>query len=134
MALVLTSSKELQIVLEPVRVEDRLPSVAFDVQFKLLMPFQESAIFIKECWFTHEELNQFEEQLADLRSMDEGKAILHNMSEFPVLEISRKGNAMVTTVRSADTMGTSSSIIQLNGYAQEVAEMLEHLRGYEKWW
>jgi hypothetical protein len=134
MALVLTTSKELQIVLEPVQVEDRYPSVAFDVRARLVMPFQETTVVVKECWFTHEALNQFEDKLADLRSLEFGKVALLNMSEFPVLEISREGNATVTTIRSTDTMGMSSSTIQVKGYAQDIAVMLEHLRSYEKWW
>jgi len=134
MALALTTSRELQIELEPARIENRIPSVAFDIRVVLSMPFQETLIRIKECWFSHEALNQFEEELADLRSTEDGKATLANMSELPIIEISRTGNAIVTTVRSSDTVGMSATTLQMNGYAVEVAEMLEHIRNYEKWW
>ncbi len=134
MALVLASSRELQISLEPVRVEDRLPSVAFDLLAKLTMPFQEATVQIRECWFTHDALREFECQLSELRSLETGSAALLDMSENAIVRIARNGGNIVITIRASDTMGMSSTVIELNGYSAEISEMLGHLREYEKWW
>jgi hypothetical protein len=62
----LSTSQELQLRLDPVASEDRFPSVAFDIEAKLTMPFPQTTISIKQCWFSHTDLNRFEEGLGTL--------------------------------------------------------------------
>ena len=134
MCIVLTTSPELKISLDLVRTEDRVPSVAFNLLVEVNMPFQQSRVSANECWFKHEALNRFEDQLADLRSTEGGTATLSDMSDRPVLRVIRVGNEIKTTVRTTDTMQMETTVVEVHGYASEIAVLWEQLRSYEKWW
>lgn len=134
MSLVLCTSQELKLSLDPVDVEERIPSVAFDLLVEIAMPFQQARITSKECWFTHDALNRFEDQLSDLRSNERGLAILLDMSDRPVLQISREGNEVKTIVRTTDTLRLVTTTVEVHGYASEISILHEQLCSYEKWW
>jgi len=134
MTLRLSTSPELCITLDPVRVEDHVPSIAFDVTALLVMPFQQTRLFIKERWFSHASLNKFEAELVELISMSEGFARLRDLSDRDVLVIERRQNTISTRVYSTDTTGMTSSMIEVNGYSSEIEELWSALHSYEKWW
>jgi hypothetical protein len=134
MCIVLCSSPELKISLDPVRLEERVPSVAFDLLVQVEMPFQQARITIKERWFTHDALNGFEDELSDLRSTESGEATLLDMSERPVLQIVRQGSEIKTVIRSSDSMKMIGTVVEVKGYAAEVAILHKQLCSYEKWW
>jgi hypothetical protein len=134
MSIVLSLSKELKVSLDPVRSEERIPSVSFDLLVEVEMPFQEARIKAKERWFTYDALNRFENELSDLRSAESGMATLLDMSDRAVLEIVREGNEVKTTVRIMDTMKMVITIVESHGYALELSKLHEQLSAYEKWW
>jgi hypothetical protein len=134
MSLVFSTSPELRVSLDPVRTEDRVPSVAFDLLIEVAMPFQTARITSKERWFTHEALNKFENELLTLRSAEHGSAVLQDMSERPVLRVMRQGNEVTTTVRTEDTTQMVVTAVESRGYASELEALHEQLRSYEKWW
>ncbi len=134
MTLRLSTSPELCITLDPVRVEDHVPSIAFDVTALLEMPFQQTRLFIKERWFSHASLNEFEAELVELISMSEGFARLRDLSDRDVIVIERRQNTITTRVYSTDTTGMTSSMIEVNGYSSEIEELWSALHSYEKWW
>jgi hypothetical protein len=134
MPLTLLASPEFNVSLDPVGVEERIASVAFDVVADLSMPFQQTHLVIKECWFGHEALNAFEAQLNALQHQDEGEATLLNMSERPIIRVIRTGATLASIVRSTDTMGLGASTIEVSGYATEIPEILARYRSFEKWW
>jgi hypothetical protein len=134
MNLALISSAEFEVTLDTVQVDDRIPSVAFDVTANLHLPFQTANVTIKQCWFTHAALNEFEQQLSALRSQESGAATLLNMSDCPILKVMRQGDEIKMSIQASDTVGMSLTTIEMNSYASEIAEIYEHLHSCAKWW
>ncbi|MGZ0079704.1 hypothetical protein [Methylomonas sp. YC3] len=134
MTLDLSTSQELQLRLDPVASEDRFPSVAFDVEAKFTMPFQQTTISIKECWFSHADLNRFEEELGNLCRQETGTAVLLNMSGDPIVAVERCNQEITTRVQATDTVGIGKVVLEVTGYPSEVPVMLEKVREYPKWW
>lgn len=134
MSLVLTTSPELKVSLDPVRTEERIPSIAFDLLVEVTMPFQAARITSKERWFTHEALNRFEDQLLALCSTEDGSAALLDMSEKSVLRVIRQGAEITMTVHTEDTTRMVTTVVESRGYASELGTLHEQLRSYEKWW
>ena len=134
MKLVLGTSPALRISLNPVRTEDQIPSVAFDLLVEVAMPFQGARITSNERWFSYEALNAFEAQLSNLRDMELGSATLQDMSERPVVDIAREGNEITMAVRIADTTQSVTTVVEVRGCAPEVATLYEQLASFPKWW
>jgi hypothetical protein len=134
MHLALVNSPEFQITLDPAQVEDRVPSVAFNVLADLHMPFQAASVRIKECCFTHAALNEFEQQLSALRTQARGSATLSNMSGLSILTVVRDGNRITTSINASDTVQMASTTIEVNGSASEIARMYGNIRSFAKWW
>ncbi|HEX5337870.1 MAG TPA: hypothetical protein VFW53_05490 [Gallionella sp.] len=134
MTIDLSTSKELQLHLDPVASEDRFPSIAFDIEAKLTMPFQQTTISIKECWFSHADLNRFEDELGTLCHQEYGSAILRNMDEAQIVAVDRNNDRITIRVQAADTAGIGKVVLEVTGYPSEIATMLEKVRGYPKWW
>lgn len=134
MTIDLSTSQELQLRLDPVASEDRFPSVAFDIEAKLTMPFQQTTISIKECWFSHTDLNRFEEGLGTLCHQENGSAVLLNMDGIPIVAVDRNNETITTRVQATDTAGIGKVVLEVTGYPSEIAAMLEKVREYPKWW
>lgn len=134
MTIVLIDSPELRLTLDPVRTEDTVPSVAFDVTAQLMMPFQTATLLIKECWFSHDELNAFEGALLIMLGEHDGTAQLANLSEKTILQFTKEGDELRTVFTMADTIGMAETTLKLNGYASEAHQIHSNLSSYEKWW
>lgn len=134
MTIDLSTAQEFQLRLDPVASEDRFPSVAFDIEAKLTMPFQQTTISIKECWFSHADLNRFEEELGTLCHQENGSAILRNMDEVPIVAVDRNNDGITIRVQATDTVGVGKVVLEVAGYLSEIATMLEKVREYPKWW
>jgi hypothetical protein len=134
MTLILISDSELHLSFDPTGIEERIPSVGFDVVADFSMPFQQTTLRIKDCWFTHEALRSFENKLQALKDCDLGEAVLSNMSDFPILRIARSGEKITTTISSTDSSGIGISSLTVSGYSSEIPQMLCKLRAFEKWW
>jgi len=134
MSLVLCSSAELKVSLDPTRVEDQVGSVAFDLVAEASMPYQQARISAQECWFTHEALSNFESQVSELRYGQQGSATLLDMSERPVITLKRSDAALITIISTADTLGMVRSTIEVRGYASELEQLLEQFKSYPRWW
>jgi len=134
MTIDLSTSQELQLRLDPVESEDRFPSVAFDIEAKFTMPFQQTTISIKECWFSYANLNRFEEELGNLCRQETGSAVLLDMSGVPIVTLDRYDEKVTTRVQAIDAAGIGKVVLEVAGYPSEILAMLEKVREYPKWW
>ena len=134
MTIALVESPHYRLTLDPVCAEDRVPSVAFDIAVELQMPFQRATLLVKECWFSHEQLNSFEAGLLNLLSAEHGTAKLINLSEKPILQLTREGNSLRTVFSMSDTLSMAETTFTFNGYAAELDQVHRNLSSYEKWW
>jgi len=130
----LTTSQEFKLTLEPVDSSDVYPSVSFKVEATVSMPSWQATIEAKECWFSYESLNYFEKSLKHINGSSEGSASLVDLDGTPIIEITRLGNEISTRVTAKDSVNMGSSSVQINGYAPEIAQIIEKLRDYPKWW
>lgn len=125
---------ELAITLDPVRVEERFPSTAFNFVAHFKMPFQETTICIKECWIAHDDLNAFEQALLELTERESGEAVLKNMSEHPVFTLRRSTDSVTFSVSATDTVNIGKATLEVNGGAADISGIWHRLRDFPKWW
>lgn len=130
----LIRDNELEVTFDIASAEDHLPSVAFNLGISWNMPFQNAKINIKECWFSCSALDEFEESLKNLIQSEEGKAILSNLSSYPILSFTKSGSKMHTELFIQDTSGLGKLSLKVDAYSSELPLVLEKLRGFEKWW
>lgn len=126
--------QELTVSLDPVRAEDRVLSVAFNIVAEMTLPFQSGRLELKECWFEHSALNDFEAQIKALRHEESGRAVLCDMSNKPILRCERKDAEVRFEVIAMDTMGMGRATLEVQGYASEIDDLYQALRDYPKWW
>lgn len=134
MTLDLITTQELQLSLDPVASEERFPSVAFNIEARFSMPFQHTAITIKECWFSHTDLNKFEEELRLLCGQEKGRATLRNMDGMSIVSLKRHEEKVATRIHATDTVSMGKVVLTVAGYPGELRSMLEKIREYPKWW
>ncbi len=130
----LIRDNEVEVTFDMVGVEDHLPSVAFDIGITSSMPFQKAQIKIKECWFSCSAIDEFEKALKSLIKTEEGKVVLLNLSEYPIISFSKSGSVMITELFISDTFGLVKLSLKVDGYSSELPLILERLQGFEKWW
>lgn len=130
----LIQSSPLEVTFDPVSTEERLPSVAFDITANWGMPYQQAQIIIKECWLEYSELNRFENELKQLINRQLDNVKLSNMSLEPVIQFSRSSDKVTFEFVSTDTANMGTVSIKTNLYEQELAEIIQNIKNWGKWW
>ena len=127
-------SSPLEITFDPVSTEERLPSVAFDITAKWMMPHQEAEIIIKECWFEYTALNRFEEDLKQFTSRQIYVLELSNMNLKPIIQIRRDSDEVIFEFMVSDLFDMGTVSIKTNLYEQELVEITQNIKNWAKWW
>ncbi|NVJ51546.1 MAG: hypothetical protein HWE11_14240 [Gammaproteobacteria bacterium] len=115
-------------------VEDRLPSVAFNISINWKMPFQKVSIEVKECWIQCSEFDAFQMELKSLIKNDGGEITLHDLSKNPVLSFIKSEKSLTTRLFAQDTSDMGKTVLEVNGYPNELEEVRFNLEAFEKWW
>ena len=134
MILDLSVTNGLKLRFDPVESESHLPSVAFDIEAMFSMPFQKSSIFIKECWFSYENLNLFEEQLGKILANTSECAVLEDLSNIPIITIYSDSGQLRICIQAVDTASLGKAVIDVFAYITEISEILQKIKDYPKWW
>ena len=134
MVLDLSVTNGLRLRFDPVESESRLPSVAFDIEAMFSMPFQQSSIIIKECWFSHNNLNLFEERLRGILANTSEYAVLENLSCSPIITISSVNEQVKIRIQAVDSASICKSVIDVSAYKADISEMFQKIQDYPKWW
>ena len=132
--LTLIYDDQARLIFDPVDTADNPPSISFNISFAWAMLFQSCTIEHRECWILLDELDRFESELSNLLTTTNGETVLRNMSEMPVLMLSRDGNSAVVRYHAADKSGKGDVVFAISTYAQQLSEMENRLRSYPKWW
>jgi hypothetical protein len=130
----LVKSPPLLITFDPVLTEERLPSVAFDITAKWEMPYQNATIVIRECWFALTELKRFEGELTRLSGGQTTELKLNNMSEGSVLQFEKHGDQVKFELAASDSAGLGTVSIKTSVYGQEILDIIENIKNWDKWW
>ena|SRR6185295_8839556 len=130
----LIQSSPLEITLDPIAAEERLPSAAFDITADWIMSYQQARIVIKECWLEYSELNRFEKDLKILLDGQIENAELKNMSLEPIMSFRRNGKKFDFEFNASDTAKMGTVSIKTDLYKQELIEIIQNIKDWAKWW
>ncbi|MFO6424726.1 hypothetical protein [Motilimonas sp. KMU-193] len=130
----LIRNSELEVTLDVSGVDDRLPSVAFNVGITWKMPFQKASIEILECWFECSAIDAFHSDLKSLVSLNSGAATLSDLSNNPVFIFTKSENEVIAQIFAQDTAEMGQISLKVKGYSNELSEIAEKLGAFEKWW
>ncbi|WP_417355118.1 hypothetical protein [Gallaecimonas pentaromativorans] len=130
----LIRNSELEVTLDVSGVDDRLPSVAFNVGITWKMPFQKASIEILECWFECSAIDAFHSDLESLVSLNSGAATLSDLSNNPVFIFTKSENEVIAQIFAQDTAEMGQISLKVKGYSSELSEIAEKLGAFDKWW
>ena len=131
---VLIHSPNLEVNFEPVLVEERLPSVAFNISANWNILFLQAQITIKECWFEYSRLIEFEKNLKRLMKRQINCVKLLDINLQPILQFIRNGEELVFELDTGHSLDLGSVIIKTKFDDHELAESVERLNKWDKWW
>ena len=130
----LIENNGLEVLLDVAAVEDRLPSVAFNIRINWRMPYQKVSIEIKECWFKCSEFDSFLVELKSIIKNEVGEITLHDLNKKPVLSLIKAENTLITKLFAQDTATMGKTVLEVNGYSSELEGIRANLESFEKWW
>jgi hypothetical protein len=130
----LIHNTDLEVTFDMSGVSDHIPTVAFDIFVKWTMPSQELSLNVKECWFDCEKFDDFEGAVRQLISKDNGSIILHDLSNNPVISLTKSGEVLITEMYFQDTLDRGSFTLNTKSRSIELSEIRDKLGAFDKWW
>lgn len=130
----LIETTPLEIYLDPVSTQERLPSVAFDITINWVMPYQNAQINIKECWLEYSELKRFENELKQFINLQTNSVNLNNMSSVPIIMLKKDSEKIIFEIMVTDSASMGVISIKIYLYEQELVEMAQNIKNWAKWW
>lgn len=137
MKIELSRSEEFRLDLDPVECEDDHPSVAFDIEASLNLFRDSMTISLRHCWFSHESLNRFEEELRGMAfEQTVGPATLRNMSDVSIITVDREGDRIRIRIQGIDYYEIYGRVVlvEFERHFAEIREMFQGLEAFPKWW
>ena len=130
----LVRNKELEITMDTSGVDDHIPSIAFDIHVALNKLYQSANIISKECWFSCEAIDTFQNQLYDLHHVTSGKVALIDLSENSIFEVTKVDSTLKILINFQDTGGVGGIHLTSSLQPTEAIEIYDCLTKFEKWW
>ena len=119
--------------LDPVEIDERLPSVAFIIRISRTANPQTCRIDHR-CWFDHESLNLFEKELSQFFDRDNAYVCLADLSQHPKLEFERNGDDVLLRCHALEAAEQANVILTVSMTMDGVRDVLLRLHEYPKWW
>ena len=113
--------------------DDRLPSIGCEVELKLEMPRGTFIYSAKDIWFECPVIDDFSAQLKKLSLGDATKAEFYDIDREIVLSIT-KDQIELSVHRIHSEIGSGYLELKRETDNDIVAQYIEHLENFEKWW
>jgi len=113
--------------------DDRLPSIGCEVELKLEMPRGTFTYSAKDIWFECSVIDDFLAQLKKLSLGEATKAEFYDIDREIVLSIT-KDQAQLSVHRIHSEIGSGYLEFKRETVNDIVAQHIEHLEDFAKWW